>query len=179
MPAFTQNMCSHHVQGSDNWRTAAEVFLILQRLHTFKFYAFCFNLPYFPLFSAGESSIHTMTPVISPAPLPYVLDGAGQSMGQLSLALGFLQQGRHCRNTLYISLAAAPCLTETYTPNRWPPPKSRLPTGWNFRYQVKKKNWDIWSWQTIFNLQKNQEFYWSCQETVPWDLLNSTQGKIR
>lgn len=64
-----------------------------------------------------------MTPIISPAPVLYVLDGAGHSMGDLSLALGFLQQGGHCHNTVYISLAAASCLTETDTPKQMAPLK--------------------------------------------------------
>lgn len=42
-------------------------------------------------FSVDKSSIHTMTPIISPAPLPRGLDEAGQSMGELPLAFGFLQ----------------------------------------------------------------------------------------
>lgn len=78
-----------------------------------------------------------MTRIIVPAPLPRVLDGADQSMDPLSLVLGFLQQGKHHCNTVYISMTTAPCLTEKYTPTEdYPLPlkKSKLSTECNFRY---------------------------------------------
>lgn len=105
-------------KAQDNWTNTAEVFLTLQSLHTFRFSLSILIYPIFHYFSAGKLSTHTMTCIISAALLPHVLDGADQSMDQLALVPGFLQQGKRCWNPVYISMITAPCLTEKYTPNR-------------------------------------------------------------